>query len=144
MAALELGFLAERAGPASRPLIEREFQRSLEGRLEGFDAGQARRDQFGDPAGSAPVMSEVQVRIGPSASSTTAPTERRLAGEIAIGRGARNAGCLGDLADGGRAALLHQPDRGLQHQPAGAGTGTGKGDAGSGACGVFRAGIRLT
>ena len=135
MAALELRLLAERAGLAARPLLERQFQRRLEGRLELLDARHPGIDQIGDAA------RRIRRRGGPGQDRPEPfvddrADQRCLARKIAIGGGARNAGGLGDLADRRRRAALHQPDRRLEHQPAGAGLGT--------AFGFVRAGFRLT
>ena len=80
VAARELRLAAQRAGLALRPLVERQLQRRLERRLERLDARHRRVEQFGDAALGIGGR-RTPVRIGPSASSTTACTSAAWLGK---------------------------------------------------------------
>src|SRR5690606_8621532 len=91
VAALERGLSSQRASLALGPLLERKFQRRLEGRLELRDARQRAFDEvtdtrFGVGLAGLPAEDRAEglVDYGMDQSG--------LAGEIAIGGGARHFG----------------------------------------------------
>ena len=129
VAAREQRLVAERAGLALRPLVQRKLQCRLEGGLELVDARHRGRQQVGN-AGACIGAIGRPVEYRPQSFVHHGMHERGLAWKVTVGRCARHFGGLGDFAYRRSDAGLHEPRCRFEHQFSRAGTRASLGGSG--------------
>ncbi len=129
VAAREQRLVAEGAGLALRPLVQRKLQCRLEGGLELVDARHRGRQQVGN-AGACIGAIGRPVEYRPQSFVHHGMHERGLAGKVTVGRCARHFGGLGDFAYRRSDAGLHEPRCRFEHQFSRAGTRASLGGSG--------------